>query len=536
MTVKTISSYTDEWKGLPWKQFQKNLFRLQHRIYKAAKTNDVGTIKRLQTLLVGSKCAKYLAVRQVTQLNTGKRSAGVDGMSKLDPKQRMLLAADLSQLNNWKHDKLRRIYIPKDDGSKRPLGIPTIRDRAMQCLIKYALEPVYEASVSDGDLGFRPGHSTWDVQKCMFYNLNSSANGYRKTIVEIDISKCFDNINHDKLMSLVILPRGIKNVLRSALKAGVLTEKEKTLSGTQTQTQTPQGGVISPLLANIALHGVEDLQNEKVTSTKSMQRGFRYADDMVFILKEGENPTELLNKISEFLKERGLNVNETKSQTVPATKGFNFLGWRFLVKPSNNKFVCFPSSKNHNAMKEKVKNTVKDTRYPLKDRLKMVKTIYHGWFNYHRYCDMSQVNLWSLHDWVYKYLKKSSKMPLNEIIESVRGIFTGHTQEANRFIAVKGNRSIYDNDWLFFFWAKRNNKRFTGPLLTTLRRQNYRCKSCNLLFSTEERIELHHEDGNNNNNKWANLAALHRSCHQCEPIHGRKKQAKGLSLNKSGAV
>ena len=454
MTVKTISilSYTDEWKGLPWEKFQKNLFRLQHRIYKAAKENDVEKIKKLQTLLVGSKCAKYLAVRQVTQLNTGKRSAGIDGLCQFDPIQRMQLAADLSQLSNWKHDKLRRIYIPKADGTQRPLGIPTIRDSAMQCLIKYALEPVYEASVSDGDLGFRPGHSTWDIQKCLFNNLKSSSNGYQKTIVEIDISKCFDNINHEKLMSLIILPSGLKSVLKSALKAGILTERDKTVSG------TPQGGVISPLLANIALHGVEDLQNEKVSSTKSMQRGFRYADDMVFILNEGEDPTQLMNKISKFLKQRELNINQTKSRTVLARSGFNFLGWHFLVK-ENKKFVCFPSKKNHNAMKDKVKNTLKDTRYSLKHRLIMVKTIYRGWFNYHQYCDMSQINLWSLHDWVYKYLRKSTKMPLNDIIECVRGIFTGHTQKANRFVSSCGSQSMDDNDWLY--WAKRNNKRFT---------------------------------------------------------------------------
>ena len=443
MTVKTIEYYTDEWKGLPWKKFQKNLFRLQHRIYKAAKENDVNKIKKLQTLLVGSKCAKYLAVRQVTQLNIGKRSAGVDGLSKLNPKQRMNLVADLSQLNNWKHSKLRRVFIPKDDGTKRPLGIPTIRDRGVQCLIKYALEPVYEANVSNGDFGFRPGHSTWDIQKAMFRNLNSSSNGYRKIIVEINITKCFDNINHGKLISLVILPGGLKDILRSALKAGVLTERENTTSG------TPQGGVIPPLLANIALHGVEDLQNERYSSTRSLQRGFRYADDMVFILKDSEDPAKLLIKITKFLKERGLNINETKSKTVPATKGFDFLGWHFLVKSSNYKFLCVPSKKNHNNLKEKIKKTVKDTRYPLNDRLIMAKTIYRGWFNYHRYCDMSQVDLWSLHNWVYNYLRKSSKMPLNDIIESVRGIFTGHKQAANMFVSSRGSRSIYDNNWLY---------------------------------------------------------------------------------------
>lgn len=429
MTDKTIKTYTDEWKNEPWKDLQINLFRLQHRIYKAAKDNDVKRIHKLQTYLVESKSARYLAVRQVSKLNTGKRNAGVDGLSKLNCKQRIQLAADLSQLKDWKHNKLRRVFM-KENGTKRPLGIPTIRDRAMQCLIKYALEPVYESSVSDGDLGFRP-HSTWDVQKCLFHNLKSSSNGYQKTIVPIDITKCFDNINHDKLMSLVVLPNRYKNALRSALKAGVLNERDKTLTG------TPQGGVISPLLTNIALHGVEDLQNERYSNSRSLQRGFRYADHMVFILKKNESPDKLLLKINEFLKERGLNINQTKSKVVSATEGFDFLGWHFLVKSSNNKFVSFPSKKNHNNMKKKVKEIMKDTRYPLENRLKMVKTIYRGWFNYHQYCDMSQVNLWSLHNWVYKYLRKSSKMDLRDITATVREIFTGHTQKANWFTQRK---------------------------------------------------------------------------------------------------
>lgn len=518
MTVKTISFYADEWKSLPWKQFQKTLFKLQHRIYKAAQKKDVEKIKKLQTLLVGSNGAKYLAVRQVTQLNIGKRTAGIDGLSTLNPKQRIQLTEELSQLNHWKHEKLRRVYIPKTDGTKRPLGIPTIRDRAMQCLIKYALEPVYEASASDGDYGFRPGHSTWDIQKRLFSNLNSAANGYRKTIVEIDIEKCFDNINHDKLMSLVILPGGLKKSLRSALKAGVLTERDKTHSG------TPQGGVISTLLANIALSGMEDLQNEKVSSTKSMQRGFRYADDVVFILKQDEDPELLLKQIEEFLEKRGLNINETKSQILSTQEGFDFLGWRFLVKTNNKKYLCVPSYKNHKAMTSKIKVTMKDTRYPLKKRLAMIKVQYRGWFNYHQYCDMSTVNLWSIHDWVYKYLKKSSKMSQKEITESIRDIFTGHQQRAYRFIATRGYRSIFDNDWIY--WSKRGCKRFTGPLLTRIRTQKYRCEHCNLLFLPDDLIELHHKNGDNQNNKWLNLAALHRTCHQRQPIHGEKRTSK----------
>ena len=177
MTAKTIKICADEWKRLPWKQFQKNLFRLQHRIFQAAKCGDMNRVKKLQSLLLGSKSSKYLAVRQVTQLNTGKKTAGVDKIKLLNPKERLQLVADLDSMKEWKHRKLRRVFIPKPNGKLRPLGIPTIRDRAMQCLVKYALEPVYESQLPDGSYGFRPGHSSWDVQNRLFQNLKASANG-----------------------------------------------------------------------------------------------------------------------------------------------------------------------------------------------------------------------------------------------------------------------------------------------------------------------------------------------------------------------
>ena len=224
MTATTLKVCADEWKKLPWKQFQKNLFRLQHRIFKATKKNDFNSVKRLQSLLLGSKCSKYLAVRQITQLN----AAGVDGVKILNPKERLQLVAELDTMREWKHQKLRRVYAPQPNGKQRPLGIPTIRDKAMQCLVKYALEPVYENYASDGSYGFRPGHSTWDLQTHLFQNLKSNSNGFKKTILELDIEGCFDNISHEKMLSLTILPGVVKKFLRSALEAGVLKEYDKT--------------------------------------------------------------------------------------------------------------------------------------------------------------------------------------------------------------------------------------------------------------------------------------------------------------------
>jgi len=446
MTVKNINACADEWKSLPWKQFQQNLFRLQHRIYKAAKQNDSDTVKRLQNLLLGSKSSKFLAVRQVTQLNSGRKTAGVDGLKSLNPKERLQLVTELDSMRTWKHRKLRRVF---PNGNQRPLGIPTLRDRAMQCLVKYALEPVYESYASDGSYGFRPGNFTWDVQNRLFQNLKSNCNGYAKTILELDIKGCFDNIKHEKMLELTTLPGSAKKFLRSALEAGVLKERDKTLVG------TPQGGVISPLLSNIVLHGIEDLNNAKIRGQK-YQRGLRYADDMVFLVQKGECGTTLLNKVKEFLRTRGLEAEKTKTKTVSPLDGFDFLGWHFKVKAKNHKFVCYPSSKNRKQMIHRIKTILRDSRYKIEDRLDMVKVTYKGWWNYHQYSDMRQINLWSIRYWVYKYVRKTTKMPSEKIIEHVSSIFNGHSSRINRHSAVRGDHSIYDGDLIY--WSKKNSK------------------------------------------------------------------------------
>lgn len=510
MTARTNESYADEWKKLPWKKFQMNLFRLQHRIYKAAKVNNINSVKRLQNLLLGSKCSKYLAVRQVTQLNAGRRSAEVDGKLVLGPEERLQLVTELDSMKSWNHRKLRRVFIPKPNGKKRPLGIPTINDRAMQCLVKYALEPVYESYASDGSYGFRPGHSTWDVQNRLFQNLKSNSNGHEKTILELDIKGCFDNINHEKLLSLTTLPGTAMKFLRSALKAGVLKERETTFVG------TPQGGVISPLLCNIALHGVEDLNNTKIKG-QIYQRGIRYADDMVFIVMPNECGTTLLNKVKAFLNTRGLEAEQTKTRIVSPLEGFDFLGWHFKVKAKNHKFVSHPSRKNRKQMVNKIKLVMKDSRYKIEDRLNKLKIIYRGWWNYHQYSDMSQINLWSIRRWVFKYIRKTTNIPLNENIKYLDGIFNGHTYRVNRQPAARGNKSVYDGDLVF--WSKHNSKYYCGPLATALKSQNHRCNACGLRFSGNDWIELHHKNGINSDFKRSNVEALHRACHQYQPVH-----------------
>ena len=448
--------FIEKWKKLPWSKFDHYLFRLQHRIYEAAKTNNINLVKRLQTLLLTSS-ARYLAVRQVTQLNIGKKTAGVDGIKSLGYKERLKLAEKLINIKDWEHQKLRRVYIPKPSGEKQPLGIPTINDRALQYLIKYALEPVYEAQASRGSYGFRPGRSTWDIQNNIYKNLQSTSRGYEKLILKLDIEKCFDKINHTKLMSMVILPKSALNVVWSALKAGVLKERVITTEG------TPQGGVISPLLCNIALNGIEDLWNEQFSNTRIYQRGLRYVDTMIFFMKPHEDVTVLRRKIDLFISKRGFNIKENKTKIVKSTDGFDFLGWHFKVKSKNKKFVSYPSKKNYEQIIYKIKTTMQDTRFPIKNRLDKIKTIYRGWFNYHQYCDMSQINLWSIDTWTNEYLIKNSNMERKKRVKIVSDIFTGHSYKVNGFTPVIQNKSPYDHNWSY--WSKRGSKRFSGPKL-----------------------------------------------------------------------
>lgn len=513
MTNKS-NIYIEKWKRLPWKSFEKNLFHLQHRLYEASKAEDRLLSKRLQSLILGSASSRYLAVRQVTQLNTGKKTAGVDGKSSLNHKERLELAEELKSINTWKHQLIKRVYIPKPNGDLRPLGIPTIKDRAMQCLVKYALEPYHEAQFSHGSWGFRPGRCTHDVQKIIFLNLKSDSNGFSKSILELDIEKCFDKINHNKLLSLVTLPDSAKKFLISSLKAGIFKESIRSLEG------TPQGGVISPLLCNIALNGIEDIHNE-VRGSESKQRGIRYADDMIFFLKPDECASSLLRNLNEFLSKRGLKIKESKTQLVQSTDGFDFLGWHFKVKPKNHKFVSYPSKKSRININKKIKSIIRDSRLPFMERLSKIKVIYRGWRNYHQYCDMSQVNTWSISKWVYKYGKTRTSIKKDILLTNIRQIFNGHAVKSNGYVNVRHNKSPYDNDWVY--WSNRQDLRYGSLHYKISKLQKYKCGRCKLFFNSKERIELHHLDGNHNNNRYNNLIAIHRFCHQLEPNHGKKQ-------------
>jgi Retron-type reverse transcriptase len=229
----------ESWKTLPWKKFRRDLFRLQKRVFKAIQVEDKQKAKSLQKLILKSTAARMLAIRRVTQLNTGKKTAGIDGKASLTFEERFTLSEELrTESNNWKHQKLRSIPIPKKDGSTRLLKIPTIADRAWHFRAKYALEPAHAATFHARSYGFRTGMSAHDAQKFLYLNLSSKAHGIEKRVIEHEIEKCYDRIGNNSIMKRLSAPRGIKTGILRCLKTGVNPEIP--------EQGTAQGGVVSP--------------------------------------------------------------------------------------------------------------------------------------------------------------------------------------------------------------------------------------------------------------------------------------------------
>ncbi|WP_293046873.1 reverse transcriptase domain-containing protein [Moorena sp. SIO1F2] len=497
MGRRMSNRYSDLWKGQQWKKLRQNLFRLQKRVYKAVRDGDLRKARSLQKLILKSRSAQFLAVRQVSQLNKGKKTAGIDGLSSLNYRQRIELVETLNHYaSDWKHSGLREIPIPKKNGKTRMLKIPTIPDRAWQVSAKFALEPAHEATFSADSYGFRTGRCTQDVQKRLFQNLRSNKNGTNKNkqIIELDIKKCFDRIAHSSIMDRLLAPACLKQGIFRCLKAGINPEFP--------EQGTPQGGVVSPLLANVALNGIEDIHHS-----------LRYADDMVIILKPKDNAEKILNKIKMFLAERGMEISEEKTKLTKATDGFDFLGWNFRVQ-KNGKFRCIPSEENHRNIRKKIKAIVNNSNYGAEVKAKKLAPIVRGWRNYHSSCDMSSArdSLWFMNQTANRKFRKEKKVNRYKANELCKKGFPKVGYKQNQHVNVKGTKSPYDGDLVY--WSNRNSRLYSDATSEALKKQNHSCGHCGLKFLEDESVHLHHVDGNHDNWKSKNLLAVHQSCHQ----------------------
>ncbi|MGJ5676803.1 MAG: group II intron reverse transcriptase/maturase [Nostochopsis sp.] len=492
--IRHDRNISESWKGLPWKKFRKNLFRLQMRVFKAVRANDLRKARNLQKLILKSTSARFLAIRQVTQLNAGKKTAGIDGKLALSEKERFALEKNLkATAHNWHHSPLRKIPIPKKDGTTRILKVPTIADRAWQCLVKLAIEPAHEATFHARSYGFRTGRGAQDAQKLLFINLRATSNGKEKRVLELDITKCFDRISHQSIMERIIAPKGLKLGIFRTLKAGVNPEFP--------EQGTPQGGVVSPLLANVALNGIEEIHYS-----------IRYADDMVIILKPEDNADRILGQIKMFLEKRGLEVNNAKTKLTAATDGFDFLGWHFKVQ-TNGKFRSTPSEENYKTFRKKVKHIVNNSNYGAKVKAEKLAPIVRGWRNYHRFCKMdgSRFSLWFLDNRAFRVFNKETKQNRVSSRKLIDKAFPSVPYAEGKHVMVKGNKSPYDGD--IVYWSERNSKLYDNHTAKALKRQNHTCGYCGMKLLSDEKVHLHHADGNHNNWKTKNLIAVHESCH-----------------------
>ena len=350
---KTSLKTTVEWRSINWRKLEKRVYKLQKRIYRASQRGDLKAVRRLQKILMKSWSARALAVRRVTQDNTGKKTAGVDGIKSLSPEARLKLVNKLKL--GSKVRPTRRVWIPKPGTEeKRPLGIPTMEDRALQSLVKLALEPEWEARFEPNSYGFRPGRSCQDAIGAIFNCIRYK----NKYVLDADIAKCFDKIDHEALLRKLNTSPTIRRQVRAWLKAGVMDGKQLF----PTSEGTPQGGVISPLLANIALHGMEERIKREFPKRDTSIKGkritynaaqlIRYADDFVILHEDLTVVQRCRDIISEWLKDMGLELKPSKTRLVHTliqvdgqSPGFNFLGSRqennllWLHKHGNVKII-----------------------------------------------------------------------------------------------------------------------------------------------------------------------------------------------------
>jgi RNA-directed DNA polymerase len=390
-SLKDTNSLAHQWETIDWYKVENEVNRLQTRIAKATANNNRNMVKRLQYLLTHSFSAKAYAVRKVTT-NQGEKTAGVDKILWLTSSSKMKAVLSLTD-RGYRANPLKRIYIAKKGkNKKRPLGIPTMYDRAMQTLYALALEPIAETNADTVSFGFRRGRSAKDACEQIFCLLARKCSP--AWVLEGDIKGCFDNINHEWLQSNIPMD---KRIMKRFLKSGFIYEGKLF----PTDTGSPQGGAISSLYANMTLDGLEKLIQEKyhrnsignITNhyrAKTKVNLVRYADDFIITANSKEIAEELKSLVSEFLKSRGLMLSEEKTMITHIDTGFDFLGWTFrkyngklIVKPSKNSIKSLINKCSTIILKEGKASTQSD----LIRRLNQVLT---GWTNYHKHVVASQ--------------------------------------------------------------------------------------------------------------------------------------------------
>jgi RNA-directed DNA polymerase len=373
-----------DWHAVDWRRVEDDVRRLRQRIFTASKAGDLKKVRSLQKLMLRSRANTLLSVRRVTERNAGRMTAGVDGQVVLTLEAKARLADRLHQMSEpFKAMPVRRVHIPKQGSStkRRPLGIPVIADRAHQARVVSALEPEWEARFEPRSYGFRPGRGCHDAIQAVFEVVKGKS-PKRPWVLDADLAGAFDRIGHDHLMSMLgSFPA--RGMIRQWLKAGVVEQGRLH----RTEEGTPQGGVVSPVLLNIALHGMEQVAGVRYQSTGSIRVDspavIRYADDFVVHCHTRQDAVEIKAKLAKWLASRGLAFNEDKTRVVTLNEGFDFLG--FNVRRYRDKTLIKPSKVAIGRIRERLRTELRSLRGSNAQAvIKRLNPIIRGWSNYYR--------------------------------------------------------------------------------------------------------------------------------------------------------
>lgn len=542
-----------KWHQIDWKTVNLNVLYIQKQIVRAYLNHDYKMVKQLQWKLMRSFSCRAAAVRRIIT-NSGRKTPGIDGDIWDTHEKRYQGIKSLGEYTQnpkiYKPLRMKRIWIPKPNGEKRPLGIPTMTDRAMQGVHLMSTDPIVEIMSDSNSYGFRKSRSPHNAMAKIWDLLNKDSSP--KWILDADIKGCFDNLDHDFLLQAT--PMCDLETLEKWLKAGLMDDGHPF----PTTLGTPQGGIISPLLANVALNGLENIRNHypaRVTengirfSTKI--NCIRFADDFIFTAQSEKISQEILEKVKEFLIPRGLSIHPGKSRIVNISKGFDFLGFSISKHPRSkvsrnqkgygkNILVIKPTQKNCVKFRHKVKLILKSTRNP-KELVTKLNPVTRGWSNYFRIHTHSTKSVREIGSWLWRKVwkwarKKHPTLKASWIAKtyykvsfsgSPKGrlwIFRPKDSKAQLFtMQVTRIKELYKlrikagiNPYLTLLPIEKDTTLLSPTKRIIYAKQGYLCLVCGESLLGEELVELDHiiskKEGGSDD--MSNIQALHQICHQ----------------------